>query len=85
MGVGEPRAHLGLGLEIRGGRLVRTDRSTHCPLKGDAEYFDLVIREGDVLATEIAWSYPEPPDFASALAGRIAFYADKVTIEESPT
>ena len=65
-------------------RLAKTAKSTHCPLKGDAVYFDLVDEAGRVVQPEAAWSYPEPLDFAAGLAGRIAFYAEHVTIEESP-
>ena len=61
-----------------------TAQSSHCPLKGDAAYFDLVDAEGAVQVPKIAWSYPEPPAFASDLAGRVAFYAKHVTIEDSP-
>lgn len=64
--------------------LSRTEKSTHCPLKGDAVYFCLTDLDGAVIAVEIAWSYPEPLDIAADLAGRVAFYADKVTVEESP-
>jgi len=65
-------------------RLVKTARSSHCPLKGDAVYFDLVDENGTVLQPEIAWSYPEPFGFASGLEGLIAFYGNQVTVEESP-
>jgi uncharacterized protein (DUF427 family) len=50
-------------------------KSTHCPLKGDASYFSL---DGDV----IAWTYNRALPWAEALRGHIAFYADKVAIEE---
>lgn len=63
-------------------RLARNDLATHCPLKGDAIYFDLVAADGSVVQEKIAWAYPEPFDFAADLAGRIAFYAEHVTIEE---
>lgn len=65
-------------------RLRRNDDASHCPLKGDAVYFDLVDAAGNVRVAKIAWSYPEPLPFAEALAGRIAFYASHVTVEESP-
>lgn len=51
-------------------------KTTHCPLKGDASYF------ADADGTHIAWTYEAPFDFADVLAGRIAFYADEVTVEE---
>ena len=69
--------------DIRAG-LRQTDKATHCPLKGDAVYFDLLDADGNVVCPEIAWAYPAPFDFADALAGRIAFYSAQVTVEESP-
>ncbi|MEM1049372.1 MAG: DUF427 domain-containing protein [Pseudomonadota bacterium] len=65
-------------------RLTKVTRSTHCPLKGDASYYDLVDAEGQVLVSDIAWSYADPLEFAADLSGRIAFYANHVTFEESP-
>lgn len=54
--------------------LGRVDNKvTHCPLKGDATYYEL----GDEI---VAWSYEHPLDFADVIKGRIAFYADKVEI-----
>ncbi len=58
-------------------KLVQTDKATHCPLKGQAAYFDLHGETG-VRAGEIAWSYPTPFDFAAPLAGHIAFDAKRV-------
>ncbi|GAB5470979.1 MAG: DUF427 domain-containing protein [Rhodospirillales bacterium] len=55
--------------------LTKTDRSTHCPLKGDASYYALA-------GEEIAWSYEAPLDFASQLAGYRAFWASKVKVVE---
>ena len=65
-------------------KLGPNDTSTHCPLKGDAAYFDLLDDSGAVVQAKIAWTYPQPFDFASQLIGLVAFYADQVTIEESP-
>lgn len=56
-------------------KLDRIDKSTHCPLKGDASYYTL---DGE----EIAWCYDAPFDFAVDLTGRVAFWAEKVRIEE---
>ena len=55
---------------------VVPEKTTHCPLKGDARYF--ALDGGD----PIAWTYNTPFDFADELKGRVAFYRDKVTIEE---
>ncbi|MFN3523866.1 MAG: DUF427 domain-containing protein [Phenylobacterium sp.] len=58
----------------------RTDRSTHCPYKGDASYYSLLM-DGD-LVENIAWSYEEPYPAMEEIRGRIAFYPDQVKIYE---
>lgn len=58
--------------------LVRIDKTTHCPLKGDTEYFDLVL-DGERIA-EAAWSYVETIEVAGELRGLVAFDSTKVTI-----
>lgn len=58
--------------------LVAIDKSTHCPLKGDTDYFDLTV-EGERLA-EAAWSYRETIEVAAQLNGLIAFDTSKVTV-----
>lgn len=64
--------------------LVENERTSHCPLKGDAIYFDLMGADGEVHTKDIAWAYPEPFDFAPKLAGLMSFYTDKLTIVEAP-
>ena len=53
------------------------DKSTHCPLKGDASYF--ALEDGQ----PIAWTYDRPIAIAESLRGYVAFYGDKVTIIET--
>jgi len=65
-------------------RLVRTRRTSHCPLKGDAAYFDLIDEADSVIEREIAWSYPDPISLAAEIKQRIAFYVSRVAIQESP-
>lgn len=55
------------------------DRSTHCPLKGDASYHALPGENAP-----IAWSYDRPFPYAEPLARRIAFNPAQVTITLSP-
>ncbi|OZG26063.1 hypothetical protein BH683_027715 [Williamsia sp. 1138] len=54
---------------------------TYCPYKGDASYFDLVTPDGVI--TDAAWTYAEPYDAVSDIAGHLAFYPDKVVITVS--
>jgi len=62
--------------------LAATDRSTHCPYKGDASYFS-INADGQTLANAI-WSYEQPFPAMAEIAGFLAFYPDKVKIEELP-
>jgi len=66
-----------------GARLEPSATPYHCPWKGDASYWDLVV--GDRVVEDAAWSYEEP--FASAVervgrdfAGHVAFDRTKVQI-----
>ena len=56
----------------------RTAHRTHCPYKGDASYYS--IRVGDRLAENAIWSYEQPFPAMAEIAGRLAFYPDRVTI-----
>lgn len=58
--------------------LVPIDKTTHCPLKGDTEYFDVVV-DGERIA-EAAWSYVDTIDVAADLRGLVAFDNTKVII-----
>ena len=68
-----PRADVDMDL------LIPIDKSTHCPLKGDTEYFD--IRIGETTVTEAAWSYVDMVAGAEPLQHLIAFDTRKVTIQ----
>jgi uncharacterized protein (DUF427 family) len=60
--------------------LPRSARTTHCPYKGDASYFG--IKAGDSTLADAVWSYEQPFPAMAEIAGHLAFYPDKVTIEE---
>ena len=60
--------------------LVRTDKTTHCPLKGDTEYFDGQLPAGRI--GSIAWSYDRTLDIARELEGYIAFDTRQVQVTE---
>jgi uncharacterized protein (DUF427 family) len=61
--------------------LERTSHSTHCPYKGEASYYSLT--SGAERADNAIWSYEEPFPAMSEIAGHVAFYPNKVTIEVS--
>ena len=58
--------------------LVPIDKTTHCPLKGNTQYFDLVV-DGERIA-EAAWSYVDTIDVAADLRGLVAFDTTNVII-----
>jgi uncharacterized protein (DUF427 family) len=60
--------------------LTRTARTTHCPYKGDASYFS-IDANGKSIENSI-WTYETPFPAMAEIAGHLAFYPDKVTIEE---
>jgi uncharacterized protein (DUF427 family) len=60
--------------------LARTERVTHCPYKGDANYFSIVA-DGKRVDNAI-WTYETPFPAMTEISGHLAFYPDKVKIEE---
>jgi uncharacterized protein (DUF427 family) len=52
--------------------LSKTSLSTHCPYKGEASYFTLMM-DGEI-AENAAWSYEDPYPAMEMIRGRIAFY-----------
>jgi uncharacterized protein (DUF427 family) len=67
-----PKTHVRLDL------LTHTDSETHCPYKGQADYWS--VRTGDTVHEDIAWSYPTPLPESLGVAGHIAFYDEKVDV-----
>jgi uncharacterized protein (DUF427 family) len=65
-----PRADADMAL------LTATDHATYCPYKGDCSYFSLPNAENAV------WSYQQPYDAVAAIKGHLAFYPNKVEIEQ---
>ncbi len=61
--------------DVRMDLLTPTARHTHCPVKGDACYWTIVV--GDRTAENAVWSYPDPLVEAPPLAGYLAFYWDR--------
>lgn len=59
--------------------LQATDKSSHCPFKGDASYWTPQIGSGDPL-TDVAWSYEDPKEAAHAVKGEVSFWGNKVQV-----
>ena len=58
--------------------LRRTDHQTYCPFKGDASYYTVATPDGEI--ENVVWTYEEPYDAMSRIAGYVAFYADRVDV-----
>jgi uncharacterized protein (DUF427 family) len=59
----------------------RTERKSHCPYKGDAAYY--TVMAGGIVAKNAVWTYEQPYPAVREIAGRLAFYPEKVeAIEE---
>jgi len=72
-----PRADVAVNL------LRPTPHASHCPYKGDANYFSIVT--GSRTAENAAWSYQQPYPAMAEIAGYLAFYPNRVDkIEELP-
>ena len=56
----------------------RTERLTHCPYKGEAAYYTLLMN-GE-FAENAVWTYEEPYPAMERIRGRLAFYPDKVEV-----
>ncbi len=68
-----PRDDMALAL------MDKTARETTCPHKGVASYYS-VTAPGGTLANAV-WSYETPHDAVNEIAGHMAFYTDRITVE----
>jgi uncharacterized protein (DUF427 family) len=61
--------------------LQRSDHTTYCPYKGDANYFS--IPSGGERSVNAVWTYESPYPAVSAIKDHLAFYSGRVdSIEE---
>ncbi len=49
-----------------------SNKSTHCPWKGDASYLSITI-DGEI-NQDAAWYYPKPKGAAKEISGMVAFW-----------
>jgi uncharacterized protein (DUF427 family) len=57
--------------DVKMNQLEKNAKSTHCPLKGDTEYFDAITDQGRV--ENAAWSYDRTIDIAREIENYIGF------------
>lgn len=69
-----PRADVGMAF------LEATDSSTRCPYKGQATYFTITTTSETLV--DAAWSYEAPIEAVAEIAGHVAFYTDRMAVEQ---
>jgi len=69
-----PREDIGMAF------LERSASSTTCPWRGAATYYSVSTASGDI--PDAGWSYEDPPEQTAAIKGHIAFYTNRVTVEQ---
>ena len=70
-----PRSDIAMAL------LDRTDKTTHCPHKGDASYFSIVNMS--TVTENAVWSYEDPIADAAEIKDHLAFVlSDSVKVEQ---
>ena len=51
---------------------VPSDTTTHCPWKGEASYYSIVVENEE--NKDAAWYYPSPKDAAKEIKDSVAFW-----------
>lgn len=69
-----PRGDIGMAF------LEKTEKTSTCPHKGHASYYTISSPGGDM--TNVAWSYEDPKGDVAAIKDHIAFYTDRVAVEQ---
>lgn len=74
-----PVQYVPLG-DVNGELLTPSDRESYCPFKGEANYYS--VPSAGERGLDVVWEYREPYDAVAQIRGHIAFYADRVEIDE---
>ena len=64
--------------DVRTELLRATDKATSCPFKGGASYWSLEL--DGAAHPDIVWSYEDPIEGMEAIAGRLAFFDERVDV-----
>lgn len=61
--------------------LDASDKTTHCPHKGDASHYTVVTKSRTL--NDAVWSYEAPLPGVAEIKGHLAFYnIDEITVEQ---
>jgi len=58
---------------------IDSDKTTHCPWKGEARYYSIVV-DGEE-NTDAAWYYPAPKEAVKEIKAYVAFWRGVEVIE----
>lgn len=72
-----PRYYLPL-TDLRMDLLRPSETQTHCPYKGTASYWSVVV--GDTVHEDVVWTYPSPLPESQKVTGLACFYDEKVDV-----
>ncbi len=61
-------------------KLERSDRTSWCPYKGEANYFHITLEDGSRLENAV-WTYETPFEAVADIKDRLGFYTDRVSVE----
>jgi uncharacterized protein (DUF427 family) len=64
--------------DVRERVLEPSEKTSHCPFKGDANYYS--VRAGGELHPDLVWTYRDPIAAVREIAGRVCFYDEKVDL-----
>ena len=64
--------------EVRTDVLKDSDKTTGCPYKGTARYYD--VAAGGTVHEDLIWCYPQPFAEVGGIAGRLCFYDERVDL-----
>lgn len=67
--------------EVAFALLDQSDKTTHCPHKGDATYYSIVNLSS--VTPDAVWSYEDPKEEVAAIKGHLAFVtSESVKVEQ---
>jgi uncharacterized protein (DUF427 family) len=76
-----PVHYIPLG-DVERSLLEPTDHTSYCPFKGDCSYYSIPL--GGERAVNAVWEYKSPYPAVAEIAGHVAFYPDRVELDEPP-
>jgi uncharacterized protein (DUF427 family) len=65
--------------DVVGSVLRRSDNTTYCPYKGEANYYHVTTGASDTVDDAI-WTYEQPYPAVGEIVGHVAFYANKADV-----